>query len=248
MTAWSEGFETGPAGAAITTGNTTFDTVVDATVGGPALFVSAPVHGGALAAGPDTGTLVASGSSMTKAQAEEGTWRTWHLSDDTTELADATALVTGILVGPSLVGALVYYPNFLAPANGWQILGGDTPTGTVVDSGWVELVMEVLLTGITLTLRDAGGTVLLTTPIAAATMAAVAADMPNTTLSTGAVNQAFSDPGRLWLFLDDCSWTPVGPSGAKPVRLWPRDDGRGLSSAPSPATASRAQRVVGGYQ
>lgn len=58
-----------------------------------------------------------------------------------------------------------------------------------------------------------------------------------------------------WQLLTDLSvdswWddlTVVTGARSKPVLMWPRDDGRGLSSAPRIVPASKADRVAGGYQ
>jgi len=63
------------------------------------------------------------------------------------------------------------------------------------------------------------------------------------------IAQEGSTSGDVWTYIHEAYVVVTHDDGVTPVaRLWPRDDGRGITSAPRIVPASKATRIFGGYQ
>lgn len=236
MANWSEGFEGGAAGDIITTSNTALSVVVSGADGDP-VFVDNPVRSGTLAAGasavpgPDViaDFLYDHGADLTQARVAGSVYL-----DPAVDTPDPGFRLASFAVGDGTAGVVFEFSR----AGNFSLTVGDSEgillerTAAAPLRQWVDL--SVVLAGQVLTVTASG-----------TDLAEVVAVPPDWSLSF-LIASVFDVAGNR-SYLDALSVTEA-PTVAPVCRLYPRDDGRGLSSAPRIYPMQRAGRIVGGHR
>lgn len=256
MTGLVETFDTGPDGATITTTNTVFTTVEGDPSAGPR-FVSALTYFGTVVGAPRSGLAGGSGGSGYRLLLDVDelvqTFSVWvflapHVASDggfvdCVSLAgqfDADgfpAIGAGIQIAPasssfsSAKKMLGYYSN-----------GGVYTTGPIVDvptSTWLNVTFS-RATGL---LEVNGGGFSYVVPTIPLELGFTRLSLTSGTQGTNSSHYTFCDDLAIDYFAD-----PPPVAGPGVVRLWPRDDGLGLSSGRRHYPPLKASRIAGRYQ
>jgi hypothetical protein len=239
VASWSEGFEGGTPGATITTANTGLTTVVSGTDGRP-VFVATPTRAGSLAAGAEavTGDVVADflyahPTTLTRVNVAASIYLDPVPGDPEPGLSLADFAIGGDTGGVALNfdraptldlditdgGELVRTRTVPAPAGEW--------IDVAISLADLELVVEV------------SGTV------TGAVVTETVTVSPAWSFSLLLASVFNVDGSRS--YLDALAVAETSIVVPPVTRLYPRDDGRGLSSAPRRYPLPRSSRRVGGY-